>query len=274
MPLTVSGVLVRNFVRLVDFLPLLYGVGLLMFFITKKTQRLGDLAARTIVIREQPQISVRSLQNDYAINYIHIRRNDIPPDYINLDYLTDQDRYMIVNYLQRRVDLSTREVVVVPFALQIARKLGIEQAIPIYSPRAAETMLEYVVRAFELADQGEWPPHPIESPPLEALTFGQTAPDRTPVDPDAPSSWYYNQRPPDAEDTPPESSDQEPPAPDWLTANAQYYRDHMPNAISDAANPPPDADPDAPFEAAPPDDLPPDEPPDKPDDSWQRFRLD
>jgi hypothetical protein len=43
---------VRNLLRLVDFLPTAYLVGLLCIILTKRNQRLGDLAAGTIVIRE------------------------------------------------------------------------------------------------------------------------------------------------------------------------------------------------------------------------------
>lgn len=178
MPLTTTGLLIRNFVRLVDFLPVYYGVGLLMFFVTPKTQRLGDLAARTIVIREQKKISVRSLQDDYSVRYFHISRTAVPPDYINLAHLTQQDRYTIVGYLQRRLELSNREMIVGPLALRIARVMGIEQMMPIYSPRVAETLLEQIARAFELADQGEWPPRPtVEEPVFDAPIPDLLSPD-------------------------------------------------------------------------------------------------
>ena len=45
-------VMIRNLVRLVDFLPGFYGIGLIAMFINKDACRLGDLAAGTIVVRE------------------------------------------------------------------------------------------------------------------------------------------------------------------------------------------------------------------------------
>ena len=52
LPLTLTDVLIRNLVRLVDNLPG-YGLcGLISFFATKSQQRLGDLAADTVVVRE------------------------------------------------------------------------------------------------------------------------------------------------------------------------------------------------------------------------------
>lgn len=45
--------LVRNLVRVVDYLPTGYLVGLVTMLVTKKEQRLGDLAAGTVVITER-----------------------------------------------------------------------------------------------------------------------------------------------------------------------------------------------------------------------------
>ncbi|MCZ7535538.1 MAG: RDD family protein [Acidimicrobiia bacterium] len=44
---------VRNTVRLLDFLPVMYGVGIFSIVASDKNQRVGDLAAGTIVVREQ-----------------------------------------------------------------------------------------------------------------------------------------------------------------------------------------------------------------------------
>ncbi len=51
-PVTVSAVLVRNVVRIVDLLPGSYAVGALSILLTKQSQRLGDLVAGTLVVRE------------------------------------------------------------------------------------------------------------------------------------------------------------------------------------------------------------------------------
>ncbi|MDQ5824301.1 MAG: RDD family protein [Chloroflexota bacterium] len=54
-PIGAGEAMVRNLVRLVDFMPGFYGVGLLSMFIDKNARRLGDFAAGTIVIREGEQ---------------------------------------------------------------------------------------------------------------------------------------------------------------------------------------------------------------------------
>lgn len=52
LPLSMWPALVRNTVRLVDFLPFYYGVGSLVALTNGLNQRAGDLAAGTIVVRE------------------------------------------------------------------------------------------------------------------------------------------------------------------------------------------------------------------------------
>jgi len=44
---------VRNFLRIIDFLPAFYVVGVTSILATSRNQRLGDLAAGTIVVRER-----------------------------------------------------------------------------------------------------------------------------------------------------------------------------------------------------------------------------
>lgn len=49
-PLEWRGALLRNLLRAVDFLPVLYGLGLVSMALTHRFQRLGDLAAGTLVV--------------------------------------------------------------------------------------------------------------------------------------------------------------------------------------------------------------------------------
>lgn len=51
-PVDLPASAIRNLLRLIDWLPSFYLAGLLTILITKRSQRLGDLAAGTIVIRE------------------------------------------------------------------------------------------------------------------------------------------------------------------------------------------------------------------------------
>jgi hypothetical protein len=62
-PATFTAVLVRNLARMIDFLPGFYAVGLLTVIVTPRSQRLGDLAAGTYVVRApKPQLDYFSLR--------------------------------------------------------------------------------------------------------------------------------------------------------------------------------------------------------------------
>ena len=50
-PVTFSNALLRNIVRIVDFLPGGYAIGVITMLVSPKEQRLGDLAAGTLVVR-------------------------------------------------------------------------------------------------------------------------------------------------------------------------------------------------------------------------------
>lgn len=54
LPVTWSASLLRNLLRAVDFLPLFYGFGVLFMSFNRDFKRLGDLAAGTVVIYDEP----------------------------------------------------------------------------------------------------------------------------------------------------------------------------------------------------------------------------
>ena len=62
-PAPFTAVLIRNLIRVVDFLPAFYGLGLLAIVATPRSQRLGDIAAGTFVVRApKPRIDLLSLR--------------------------------------------------------------------------------------------------------------------------------------------------------------------------------------------------------------------
>jgi uncharacterized RDD family membrane protein YckC len=57
------AIFVRNLVRVVDFFPALYGFGLVAIVLSPRSQRLGDIAAGTYVVRApRPQLDYFSLR--------------------------------------------------------------------------------------------------------------------------------------------------------------------------------------------------------------------
>lgn len=134
-PVTVTDVLVRNLVRLIDFLPLSYGVGVVSMFISKQSQRLGDLAAGTLVVWDQTEVSLESLRDRKvpapltpapAIT-VSPEAADSEPS-LPVDRLTAQDVQMIQEYLRRRFELSNAAAMGRQIYMRIRSRMGLPQA--------------------------------------------------------------------------------------------------------------------------------------------------
>ena len=87
-PLTFTQAAIRNLVRIIDFLPAYYGLGLVVLFVNGRGKRLGDLAAGTLVVRDKARISldqlVRTLPQGYApaaptAGFAPLSRTGLPP---------------------------------------------------------------------------------------------------------------------------------------------------------------------------------------------------
>jgi len=96
-PVTLNEVLVRNILRLVDFLPVLYGLGGLVMFLNPLCKRLGDLAAGTIVVKEG-QLDYRARAD---------KKRDLGPVAVGVANaeLALEERRVLTGFLQRRVEL-------------------------------------------------------------------------------------------------------------------------------------------------------------------------
>lgn len=82
MPAGFAETAVRNLVRIVDFLPTAYALGLLTMFFNDSTRRLGDFAAGTLVIHDQGEVTLDSLLADEGTPVQKSRRprGQVKPD--------------------------------------------------------------------------------------------------------------------------------------------------------------------------------------------------
>lgn len=120
-PISFSDSVIRNLVRIVDFLPLFYGAGLLAMLLNKNWQRLGDLAAGTLVVKEDTKVSPNPMRTPT------IRKSTfVYADWIQLEQLTDAELVSIREYLSRRGTLPRlrRIQLVRTIGTPIARKMG------------------------------------------------------------------------------------------------------------------------------------------------------
>jgi uncharacterized RDD family membrane protein YckC len=92
---------VRNVLRLVDFLPTIYLVGTVLIVATRENQRLGDLAAGTLVVREHG--ATRE-----AAGWAQWSRPTVPPDAVagwDVSAVTPAEIAAIRQFLDRRLTL-------------------------------------------------------------------------------------------------------------------------------------------------------------------------
>ena len=98
-PISVFEAILRNVVRIADQLPGIYAIGIVSIFVTERNQRLGDLAAGTVVVHERaveandlelkleaPAVSTRHgasslAPEEVAIIELFLRRRDQLDDY-------------------------------------------------------------------------------------------------------------------------------------------------------------------------------------------------
>ena len=103
-PLGVGQAIVRNLVRIVDFLPSYYAVGVIAIFATARNQRLGDLAAGTVVVRERAAVRLQDLSASPAPPPAPVGAS---PAWVRHGPQLDPAlRRFVVAYAQRRASLA------------------------------------------------------------------------------------------------------------------------------------------------------------------------
>jgi uncharacterized RDD family membrane protein YckC len=102
-PISFSTSVIRNLIRIVDFLPFYYMIGIVVMFIDRKSRRLGDLAAGTIVVKEQKGVKLETLDSDARILSTQPAWGDsFRPPIRDLRGLSADDRRLLREYLRRR----------------------------------------------------------------------------------------------------------------------------------------------------------------------------
>ena len=108
-PITFWEAIVRNLLRTLDMMPApFYSIGLISVFANSRDQRVGDMVAGTVVVREReaeaPEFSqvFGSPVSDPAL-----RRSFKPVDFTaNLNSLTESEIQVVETFLRRRWDLG------------------------------------------------------------------------------------------------------------------------------------------------------------------------
>ncbi len=143
----------RNFIRYVDQFPGFYLVGIICVFVTKQHQRLGDLAAGTLVVRdrveETPMWGESGTRTFTAPSFAAPAPPPEPHTAITVPAtgiakLSSADLEVLESFFSRRLDMAlpTREALATRIAAAIQAKSGLEPP----SGSSVETFLEAVAR--------------------------------------------------------------------------------------------------------------------------------
>lgn len=156
-PIGLFESMARNFIRYVDQIPSFYAVGVITMFVTKQHQRLGDLAAGTLVVQDREQeaplwsesgsrtFTAASFKPQTAPSEPHTQ---VTLPAAEIGKLSTGDLEVLEGFFARRLDmpLDVRQKLAERIAAAICTKSGLEPP-PGFS---IETFLEATAR--ELRD--------------------------------------------------------------------------------------------------------------------------
>jgi uncharacterized RDD family membrane protein YckC len=120
---------IRNLVRVVDWLPIGYSIGVLVMLLNSRSRRLGDFAGGTLVVREGARRALSSLTPPAAVA-------DQPRSYT----LSGTDATLVRDFLVRRegMDLGARA----ELAKRLANALAQRYQMPVDAQSNPEAFLE------------------------------------------------------------------------------------------------------------------------------------
>src|SRR3984893_17921756 len=133
-PLTPAESIARNLMRIVDWLPAYYAVGMMSAILTKENKRLGDLIAGSLVVRES---SFTDLKPAW-----HTAQAPSGPALspLGADRLSQDECTLIDSFLNRRADLTPD--VRFRMADEIFRRLKPKLSLPPENTLSTEKILE------------------------------------------------------------------------------------------------------------------------------------
>ncbi len=153
-PLTLTESLVRNLVRLVDFLPFLYGAGVITMFANEQARRLGDLAAGTLVVHDRATVTLDSLaRNPTTTGWFP--SSERAEAALPVSRLTNLDIQMAQDFLLRRNQLTNRAEIANRVKKALLKRMEIEEEQVSGVP--PEDLIAAVVVAARNKDQGVLP---------------------------------------------------------------------------------------------------------------------
>ncbi|MFZ5816321.1 MAG: RDD family protein [Bacillota bacterium] len=138
LPVTFLQVVIRNLLRIIDYLPTYYLVGAVTILATSKKQRLGDLAAGTVVVRDRPAGAPV-----VPVQLSHPPRTDLNRLREHVLRLSEADLAPARGYWERRFQLDgeARARVAPQVAQALAVRMGWQEPLPPHADDFIEEVL-------------------------------------------------------------------------------------------------------------------------------------
>jgi uncharacterized RDD family membrane protein YckC len=126
-PAGLVEIVVRNLVRIIDFLPVAYGVGFVTMFCNRHARRLGDFAAGTLVVKDRGEIGLESLAQRRPVTHAPATADEeVDPllqRFPEIRRLSTADYELITEVLARHTDGRLDTGLMYRVAAAIAQKL-------------------------------------------------------------------------------------------------------------------------------------------------------
>jgi uncharacterized RDD family membrane protein YckC len=141
-PINAFEAMGRNFLRVVDFMPGFYGVGLVCMMCNRQSRRLGDFVAGTVVVHEKPTEEIRPTWSTAA---------DALPGATGMLQMSAEELVLIETYLSRRFELDPE--VRLRTAIQIADRIKLKTGLEPQPNQHVDDFLEEAARTIRDASR-------------------------------------------------------------------------------------------------------------------------
>ncbi|HXX71199.1 MAG TPA: RDD family protein [Candidatus Acidoferrum sp.] len=119
-PISAYDAVLRNLLRIVDWLPTLYAAGIVTMIVNRENKRIGDYAAGTVVIHEKPLDAVSSIWKVPAVGGLATPLGSSAQ-------ITTEELQVIETFLERRGSLQpdVRRAIARQIADRIGGRIGV-----------------------------------------------------------------------------------------------------------------------------------------------------
>ena len=102
-PVTFSISMIRNLIRIADFFPVLYGTAIVFIMFDKRSRRLGDIVAGTLVVRDRRRVTLDNLLDSVRQNRVqNALSSNTQQTLPNLEALHASEMQLVQTFLLQR----------------------------------------------------------------------------------------------------------------------------------------------------------------------------